>query len=652
MPALIFLGRKWLIACDDFVVPCGIDAFLRILWCISTSTLIWLKISNCEESDHVNYFFYAAALELLLTSVLSLGIMFVSAQGSALEVEKRRCLPFLLFIKIITLFCDTAIASFGIWLFIQMDRTCIVKEIFIKITTIVALIYIFIIIVMMFICYDSLGAAKYWNIEASTNSLNFFKKAQYIWRIRLKFFCCCADISEENNFIYVEISTFLASFLNGIDLVPTDILAGIITLSQKHVLERKKHMLKHLPESLELLENTPVPDWMTTENTLYFLRIAKSTYGWLAFFSVFHPWSLCILSPQAGCCMSCCNEDSETKLDNCCYLNIAAVQKISNFKESDIVYASFNNAIHEPAFYVAIDHVKKYIIIAVRGTRSISDLLTDIDAETLYFPLESKRKFKCHRGALRSALFVQNKINELNILERAFTENPNYTLALTGHSLGGSIAAILALLLRPQYPNLQCYTYGPLAICTASGLPETLDCILSIVVGEDMAPRLCANSCNELRDQLIESLKSSNTPKYQVLIGACWYHIQKYFKIASQRPINSGFENKLCENDESARLPDYQVYQDESKLYAPGRVLYFERKMWECIIFLIVNAIILFIKTMELLWDKPYWLTGLNLQNIIINPDMISDHQPHRIQHALDMFMKSIQEETCVVIDD
>ncbi|GFS51313.1 hypothetical protein TNCV_3533611 [Trichonephila clavipes] len=50
--------------------------------------------------------------------------------------------------------------------------------------------------------------------------------------------------------------------------------------------------------------------------------------------------------------------------------------------------------------------------------------------------------------------------------------------------------------------------------------------------------------------------------------------------------------------------------------------------------------------------DKPYWLTGLNLQNIIINPDMISDHQPHRIQHALDMFMKSIQEETCVVIDD
>ncbi|CAL1266173.1 unnamed protein product [Larinioides sclopetarius] len=629
MPALNFLGRKWLVACDDFVVPAGIDACLRIIWFIGVFALLWLKIINCEESVLNNYFLYASAVDLLFTFCLSLGLMFASARGSVLEVEKRKCLPIFLFIKLITLFCDAAIASFGIWLFTQMDKTCIVQEVFITVTSILTLIYIFIIMVGVLVCYDSLGASKYWNIEASSNSLNFFKKAQYIWRMRLKLFCCCADISEENDFIYVEISTFLASFLNGIDLVPTDILSGIITLSQKHVLERRKHMMQYLPESVKLLESTSVPDWMTAENASHFLRIAKSTYGWIAFFDVFHPWSLCVLLPQAGCCLHCGNQDSETKVDNCCYLNFAAVQKISNFSESDIVFASFKNGIHEPAFYVAVNHARKYIVIAIRGTRSFSDLITDIDAETLYFPSEGKHKFKCHRGALRSALYLQNKLKELNILERAFLENPTYSLALTGHSLGGSIAAILALLLRPKYPNLQCYSYGPLATLSSLGIVETLENVLTVVIGEDLAPRLSASSCNELRNQLIGSLRESGAPKYKILAGACWYHVQKYFKMSYQKPLSYGHENQVYRNEtENISYPDSGVFHDESKLYAPGRILYFERKIW----------------------DKPFWLTGLNLQSIIINPDMIADHQPHRIQHALDMYLKSVQEESRIVV--
>ncbi|GIX66533.1 diacylglycerol lipase-beta [Caerostris extrusa] len=551
MPALIFLGRKWLIACDDFVVPCGIEAFLRMIWFICCSAFIWVKISNCDDSTFNNYFLYAAAGDLFFTSCLSFALMLTSARGSVLEVEKRKFVPIILFIKLITLFCDIGIASYGIWLFTLMEKTCIVKEIFIKVTTIVAFIYILAIAVGTFICYDTLGASKYWNIEANCNSLNFFKKAQYIWRLRLKFFCCCADISEDNDFIYVEISTFLASFLNvRIDLVPTDVLSGIITLSQKHVLERRKHMLKHLPESVKLLESVEVPDWMTTANAIHFLRIAKSTYGWIAFLDVFHPWNLCILASQSGCCLNCFTQDNEIKNDNCCYLNLTAVQKISNFTESDIIYASFKNNIHEPAFYIAIDHAKKYVVIAIRGTRSFSDLITDINAETLYFPSESKDKFKCHRGALRSALFVQNKIKDLNILERAFTENPTYTLALTGHSLGGSIAVILALLLRSQYPNLQCYAYGPLATLSGLGLPETLKYVLSVVVGEDMAPRLSATSCNELRTQLIGSLRESGASKYQILAGACWYHIQKYFKLVSQKSVSHGHENQVYRPDE------------------------------------------------------------------------------------------------------
>ena len=34
-------------------------------------------------------------------------------------------------------------------------------------------------------------------------------------------------------------------------------------------------------------------------------------------------------------------------------------------------------------------------------------------------------------------------------------------IVITGHSLGAGTAALLAILLRPKYPDLKCFTYSP-----------------------------------------------------------------------------------------------------------------------------------------------------------------------------------------------
>jgi len=37
----------------------------------------------------------------------------------------------------------------------------------------------------------------------------------------------------------------------------------------------------------------------------------------------------------------------------------------------------------------------------------------------------------------------------------------DYNVVVVGHSLGAGTAAILAILLHQQYPNLHCYSYSP-----------------------------------------------------------------------------------------------------------------------------------------------------------------------------------------------
>ena len=37
----------------------------------------------------------------------------------------------------------------------------------------------------------------------------------------------------------------------------------------------------------------------------------------------------------------------------------------------------------------------------------------------------------------------------------------HYRLVIVGHSLGAGAAAILAIILKPKYPKLQCFAYAP-----------------------------------------------------------------------------------------------------------------------------------------------------------------------------------------------
>lgn len=67
---------------------------------------------------------------------------------------------------------------------------------------------------------------------------------------------------------------------------------------------------------------------------------------------------------------------------------------------------------------------------------------------------------------VQTASYIRNKLEKENLLGKAFAHNPergtpDFRLVLVGHSLGAGTAAILALLLRHEYPHVHCYAYSP-----------------------------------------------------------------------------------------------------------------------------------------------------------------------------------------------
>ena len=77
-----------------------------------------------------------------------------------------------------------------------------------------------------------------------------------------------------------------------------------------------------------------------------------------------------------------------------------------------------------------------------------------------------------------------------------YTHTHIQQVVTTGHSLGAGVAVILALLLRPAYPTIQCYTFGTPASMLDRQSSERYACMLtSVVYKNDIVCRLSYKVC-------------------------------------------------------------------------------------------------------------------------------------------------------------
>ncbi|KAG5497557.1 hypothetical protein JKF63_03821 [Porcisia hertigi] len=131
--------------------------------------------------------------------------------------------------------------------------------------------------------------------------------------------------------------------------------------------------------------------------------------------------------------------------------------------------AVFSSFLIGTSGFVGVDHAKRQIVVAFRGTNNLQNILADVSALQVDYGRRSScgRQCRVHTGFFDSykSLRQQTRKAVLNLVE----VNPTYEILITGHSLGGALATLASADLQESLngsPNLyppwtiSLYTFG------------------------------------------------------------------------------------------------------------------------------------------------------------------------------------------------
>ncbi|KAJ2915419.1 hypothetical protein MD484_g5006, partial [Candolleomyces efflorescens] len=112
--------------------------------------------------------------------------------------------------------------------------------------------------------------------------------------------------------------------------------------------------------------------------------------------------------------------------------------------------------------YIARDDIKKEIVVALRGSLSPQNFITDgtIVMRSFVSSFVVEPAVLVHKGFLDAWNTVA--LNTVNVVRSQLASHLGYTVVVTGHSLGGALASLAAISIKMSYPYipLRLYTYG------------------------------------------------------------------------------------------------------------------------------------------------------------------------------------------------
>jgi len=176
-----------------------------------------------------------------------------------------------------------------------------------------------------------------------------------------------------------------------------------------------------------------------------------------------------------------------------------------------IAFQQSTNGLFAPGYMVAVDYEHHCVVVSLRGTTSISDILADLLCGSVALTLGGVEGM-AHEGMLRAASRMEAlllRLTEEGLAKLQALRRPQGPLRVlvSGHSLGAGVAALVTALWRDngRLPGVDVQ-------CIAFACPQILDSRLaaalsnhttSVIVGDDMVPRLSLATATDLRSAVL-----------------------------------------------------------------------------------------------------------------------------------------------------
>ncbi|KAL9227581.1 hypothetical protein vseg_003255 [Gypsophila vaccaria] len=347
-----------------------------------------------------------------------------------------------------------------------------------------------------------------------------------------------------------------------------------------------------------------------------------------------------------------------------CYRETAAgLAKQSMLRENNILKFVKNSSMLRPGYYIGIDPRRKLVILGIRGTHTVYDLVTDIvstsDGDVTF------EGYTTHFGTAEAARWFLD--HEMGTLRKCLQEHEGFRLRLVGHSLGAATASLLAIMLRKRSnkelgfdPNMVTAVGIATPPCVSKELAESCcGYVTNVVMQDDIVPRLSIASLSRLRNEIIQ------TDWKTVLETEDWKNVAEFFtnakqvitsvqdvarKVADYANFRSSTNSSdtlvtkklLAEPDGSPISKQIVVPRKEEdsrltheELFVPGAVYYLKRN----------------VETQTTISDetkgKEYFTLwkrqpGQHFQRILLSSNVISDHKCDSHYYALRDVLKGL----------
>ncbi|XP_033102025.1 sn1-specific diacylglycerol lipase alpha-like isoform X4 [Anneissia japonica] len=668
MPGMLVFGRRWSVGSDDIVVPALILLVSHLTWFIVLCVLtVKADVSSCSSSTSFGLKDFTIIFLVLLSLCLAMEFIecVVALQGTIMNTKPRSSMQYLLYIRFVLFITQIGFIILGSICY-HKSNDCERKIIGNAVLGIVIFngIVVLLVLVTIWCVYDRAGRSFVQLQKREKQTMRHrtssrvqkqelrLRKTQELyernWHNRCRLLCCCAGVRDTQENAFAEVAELFSEFFRDLDIVPSDVFAGLLLLREEQ--KRKRNVIIanprwHVMKFLSGIPITPQTRFLDLENVeekqlfndaKYYMKYASAAYGWPVYALLNPTTGFCQLCQgcRCCCCLPCLKKKRPVPLDddNCCHCNYAALKKISGLDDSNIVYTTFHSAVLETPFFVAIDHEMRTVVIAIRGTLSMQDCLTDCHASSTAIPVEGcSENFQAHKGMVEAALYIKKKLTEELLLTNAFMRDTvhgsaqQYKLVLVGHSLGAGTATVLAILLRPDYPELKCFAFSPPGgLLNKEALEYSKEFVLSVVVGKDVVIRIGLPQLEVLRSDLLNCMTRCKDPKWKVIMSSLMCCLSINHRNLSDETENgpiSPCSASLGLNPQGSAFP----FSGRTPLFPPGKILHLVRN----------NPKREGISRKNLSYYG-VWRDNCDFDEVLVSPVMINDHLPSEVMSAFD----------------